>query len=441
MAATSTLEAISDEEPCGQDLDLEEDGAYLQFMAGTDAVLPDSYMQEEDGKRVPFYAAQRYLTLDLAALVGSGTKLLARSHDLRLMAVVAKLHILNRSLPRFGALIDSMAALLETFPKEVHPQAAEERAGALERLNDPLILSALNNSVLFKSRRLGSVTWVSYVAATRADDGAGGTEGVDRVLREEVKADPSSIEDAQTTLGGLLQALGRIAAASAAFAPAAVPDLQKLTGQLNAILAMMQRVHPSADTPAPAAEGTEGHGAAASGLAQAQGALSPGATLPLLPNAEAADAALAEAERFFAAVEPSSPCLLLLRQAQALVGKSFFAALQALVPDSVDKAVFQFGATPPFDLPLRRMVPADGGEAAVDPEKARTMPGPRPFGAVTSRAEALSLLDQVSAFYRFVEPSSPIPLLVDRARALAGKDFASLLKAMLPEKAEGSSSW
>ena len=52
---------------------------------------------------------------------------------------------------------------------------------------------------------------------------------------------------------------------------------------------------------------------------------------------------------------------------------------------------------------------------------------------VTSRAEALTLLDRVAAHYRSVEPSSPIPLLIDRARSLVGKDFMSLIRTMLPE--------
>jgi type VI secretion system protein ImpA len=57
---------------------------------------------------------------------------------------------------------------------------------------------------------------------------------------------------------------------------------------------------------------------------------------------------------------------------------------------------------------------------------------PKPFTA-TTRAQALRLLNDVGAYFRGAEPSSPIPWLTDRARALAEKDFISLLAAVLPK--------
>jgi type VI secretion system protein ImpA len=54
---------------------------------------------------------------------------------------------------------------------------------------------------------------------------------------------------------------------------------------------------------------------------------------------------------------------------------------------------------------------------------------------VENRSQALGLLDQVGAFFRNVEPSSPVPFLIDRARELASRDFLSLLRDVLPEGA------
>ena len=435
MTLVSSVSALSDEEPCGQDLDLEEDPAYLQFMASIDALLPDTYMQEEDGKRVPFYTSQRYQGVDLRGLLSTGAKLTGRAHDLRLLAVVAKLQILNRSLPLFAAIVADMAALLSTFPRDVHPRGHEERAGALERLNESLVLSALNQAVLLKSRRFGGLTWASYLAAARADGSISGTDAVERILSQEVKGDPGPLQETKATIQTLSDALGTIITASADISPASVPDLQKLIDLVMSIRAMTQRVDPEQD----GAEASAGQDGAAQPGPDTPAAAVPKGTLPLLPDAHAAEAALATAERFFASVEPSSPCLLLLRQAQALAGKSFFEALQALVPDSAEKAVFAFTPTLAFDLPLKRAAEAEGtGSSSRSDERATRAASGRLASAVTSRAEALSLLDQVSAFYRFVEPSSPIPVLVERARALAGKDFASLLKAMLPEKTDAS---
>ncbi|HEX5328527.1 MAG TPA: type VI secretion system protein TssA [Acetobacteraceae bacterium] len=52
---------------------------------------------------------------------------------------------------------------------------------------------------------------------------------------------------------------------------------------------------------------------------------------------------------------------------------------------------------------------------------------------VTTRADALRLLDLVCQYYRRNEPSSPLPLLVERARRLADKDFLDVLRDLAPD--------
>ncbi|HEY8064123.1 MAG TPA: type VI secretion system ImpA family N-terminal domain-containing protein [Methylosinus sp.] len=54
-----------------------------------------------------------------------------------------------------------------------------------------------------------------------------------------------------------------------------------------------------------------------------------------------------------------------------------------------------------------------------------------PSFAATTRAQALLLLDDIARYFRLAEPSSPIPCLIDRARALADKDFIAVLGAVL----------
>jgi predicted component of type VI protein secretion system len=54
---------------------------------------------------------------------------------------------------------------------------------------------------------------------------------------------------------------------------------------------------------------------------------------------------------------------------------------------------------------------------------------------VSSRGQALALLEAIGAHFRNAEPSSPIPFLIDRARDLALRDFLSVLSALLPEDA------
>lgn len=65
----------------------------------------------------------------------------------------------------------------------------------------------------------------------------------------------------------------------------------------------------------------------------------------------------------------------------------------------------------------------------------------RPFGAVTAaslsevttRADALRLLDLVCRYYNRYEPSSPLPMLIERARRLAEKDFMDILRDLAPD--------
>lgn len=71
--------------------------------------------------------------------------------------------------------------------------------------------------------------------------------------------------------------------------------------------------------------------------------------------------------------------------------------------------------------------PADA--AGVEPGRAVAQ---APIGAIKSREDAIRALEAVAAYFRQVEPSSPLPLLVDRARRLVSKDFLEVLADIAP---------
>jgi type VI secretion system protein ImpA len=54
-------------------------------------------------------------------------------------------------------------------------------------------------------------------------------------------------------------------------------------------------------------------------------------------------------------------------------------------------------------------------------------------GAIKSRQDAIRALETVAEFFRRNEPSSPIPLIVDRAKRLVSKDFLEVLEDIAPE--------
>ncbi len=72
-------------------------------------------------------------------------------------------------------------------------------------------------------------------------------------------------------------------------------------------------------------------------------------------------------------------------------------------------------------------------ELATDTALSSAPARPGATGPVTSRAEAARLLDLVSAYYERYEPSSPLPLLLARAKRLAEMDFLQILEDLAPD--------
>ncbi|VTZ28547.1 conserved hypothetical protein [Methylocella tundrae] len=125
--------------------------------------------------------------------------------------------------------------------------------------------------------------------------------------------------------------------------------------------------------------------------------------------------------------EPSNPALLLVRQAEQLIGKSFLDVIRVLIPAHVEETAVQIGRAHVFNLPIERL----SDFATVEELDSSDDPISKTF-EVTTRDSALQLLARISAFYHQAEPSSPISFLVERARTLTGRDFLGLLKDMLP---------
>jgi type VI secretion system protein ImpA len=147
--------------------------------------------------------------------------------------------------------------------------------------------------------------------------------------------------------------------------------------------------------------------------------------------------ALAAIADYFGRFEPSNPALLLVRQAEQLMGKSFLEVMRILVPTHMEQAVIRIGRDQVFDLPVERL--AAFAEVSAAPEEdaadaASAAAPPRRLEAKT-RGDAIRLLEQIGAYYRGAEPSSPVPFLTERARSFAERDFLSLLKELLPSDA------
>jgi type VI secretion system protein ImpA len=471
---------VSATEPCGPDLDLEGDPDFLNFMAKAEGLLPASYFSARDGK--PFDRN----TIDFAAEFEAAKPLFERTRDLRLLATLAKLHILNRDLSAFAACVAAVGALLDSQWENVHPRGEGDdyamRMAALESLDDlPTVVHPLQFVPLVNHRRFGVITYRSYMTATgearprEDEEQPPDAATVDKALME---------SDLPATVGLLRQfealqaGLGRIRSVSierAGFGQAV--NLEKASQTVAKITALLGGVVTKRDPSLAPAVQTE-----------AAAETSAAAPAGQIASTEEAAAALAAAAAYFNRMEPSNPALLLVRQAQQLVGRSFADVIRILVPGYADQAVIAVGTQHVFDLPVERLsaleaeasgvgepepfpepipeeapaaadeppaadaaaegataeLPSDGfaesaGEQAAAVEAGSGNPGennpPRQRPRAATRQQAFALLDQVAAYYRVTEPTSPIPVLVERARALAARDFMSLLKDFLPESA------
>lgn len=91
------------------------------------------------------------------------------------------------------------------------------------------------------------------------------------------------------------------------------------------------------------------------------------------------------------------------------------------------------------DICRRIGVFAHETEATAMPEDAAahpvavSQPGPGQGGAITSPQDVTDALDRIIAYYRRYEPSSPLPILLTRAKRLVSADFVTIMKDMAPE--------
>jgi type VI secretion system protein ImpA len=76
--------------------------------------------------------------------------------------------------------------------------------------------------------------------------------------------------------------------------------------------------------------------------------------------------------------------------------------------------------------------PLTGGGGAAN-AAAATTPVAGPPGAINSRQDVIETLERICEYYRRAEPSSPLPVLLERARRLVDKGFLEIVADLSPE--------
>jgi type VI secretion system protein ImpA len=396
------LAPLSPDAPCGPDLDLEGDPDFMNFLAAIEGQLPASY-----------FAFDRK-TIDFPVAFAAAAGLKTRTHDLRLMLVVAKLAILNRDFYSFAREVTDIAWALTNFWDEVHPQAERGRFTArlaqLGTLNDnPAVVLPLQYATLLQSEREGPLAYRAVMvmagdAKLREGEKLASAGAIERML---AAVEIDKLSEAYAALSRLQADLAAITAATAErIDHEHTVKFDALTSLVDKMLAFargaLARRDPSL-APAPDAPALASEGEAPSG--------------PLAFETLAdVDVALAAALGYFQAREPSSPALLLIAQARAALGKNLYEVMRLLAPRHADSARVFVGPGDAFSIPV---------SALQDAPAAAFLPGEA--APAESRVRAFALIEQVATHLRSVEPSNPAPYLLDRARALATRDFLSLL--------------
>lgn len=81
-------------------------------------------------------------------------------------------------------------------------------------------------------------------------------------------------------------------------------------------------------------------------------------------------------------------------------------------------------------------VPEQARGEAIDDVAAVAVAGGRvgvALGPVANRDDVTRALDEICDYYRKQEPSSPIPILLERAKRMIGKDFMEIIQNMAPD--------
>lgn len=403
---------------CGPDL--ENDWHVGQLIAELDGMLPS---KAED------YYAFRVRPPDLTRKVEDLVAALSRTRDLRLMIPLARIAALSGDLAMFENATGLIRHYVDASWADVHPRPEDGdynlRVTEIERLDEfASVILPLHYSRLIEDKA-GQVAWRDVVvAAGEAKPRQGETfataDEIDRlfkfagldVLSQQRDRMLAIAQDLRTVVMRFLEEAGQ------------TPSLPRLTGLIEKVAARLTEVLQERGADGPTSTSSAPPAPDDNLLTTGQVA-APQLSGRVRDQTDAA-AALGAVSTYFALTEPSSPAMLVVRQAKALIGLTFPQILQKVAPTKLGAARVILPGPSGFTLSLEAL----GTEFAPEPPSAPL--GKPTFGA-TTRAEAAALIVDVAQFYRSSEPSNPIPLLLDKGRDLMAKDFSVLLGELTPK--------
>lgn len=445
MRHEKLFEPVDGAEPCGPDLDDIEDEDYQNYLMPAEDRLPMKFVE---GK---FYGGFSKDPIDRSAIdlkseVAKIGDLLERSRDLRLLTLEARFQIFAGQITGFSESIQAIAGLVSRYWDTVHPLGFDGdftlRQNTVASLDDRVkVILPLQFSQLYRDKKLGVISYRHYAVASkqvaaRSDETA---LDVDQILAS-VAADDNrqAVEAVHATLSAARDALNSI---RAAFMDTVgydyAPNFDGLIAAISEINVFIETGRPELSPTPRSAATDEDDEQPATGEAASPGDGAVGAVVAKVPDLplvaiatqHEAAAALAATEDYFATREPSAPALILIRQARQLIGKPLVVAIDALVPQIADQALMRFDNGLKFQIDMGRMRLLSGEQDEAESD-ANGLAQANGF-SVGSRAEASAMIVGVEYYFRTAEPSSPVPLLLTKARGFMKQDFLAILNDLM----------
>jgi type VI secretion system protein ImpA len=439
---------INDAEPCGEDLELLGDDAYIDYYYDALARVPERFLvggQPFDRKEIDVKSESKEIEA-----------LLKTTYDLRLLGLDAKFQALGGSIKAFSESVCSMDFLLTEYWEHVHPKIdggnVTERRNQIELLDDrSTIVMPLEHSPLFRDRRLDNITYRDYQVASGKKDARDGENVPDASSIISAVKSAENAEQVEKLFGDLKSAQDAIKSidqkCKTSDGQPFAPSLDNIEAVLKELIGFLTEARPDLatdgdatsdgdgedgevgedGTPIPAGEGGSGSATMVSGGP-------PVAVGPILNHAHA-KAALEAVERYFAQIEPSSPGLILIKQAILLIGKPLTVALEVLLPNVAEQARIDFGSENGFNMTIPRMKMLAENVGETGPSAGAELPDEPVI--VENRDQASAMISNVETFFRQTEPSSPVPILLFKAKTFLNRDFSAIINdlfAHVPSK-------
>jgi type VI secretion system protein ImpA len=318
----SLIEPLSDENPCGEDLE--------------DTQLLASF----DGYRLFGQAAPLSDETDWRDIRDRSLEALEKSKDFRLLTHLASAVVRTDGFEALSQTLAAAARWLELWSDQVYPRVDDDailRRNALNGFADRMaVVDGARRAPILRHAQLGPVSIRDIEIATGQLTAAEGeTASMDEAQLNALLT-TSSIEDLQALAGQLDQAVQSLKSIEEVMrdqgGTQAAPEFESLSVPLARTLKLL-RDHLATRT----SEGSDASGASADGGndgAGIGGAIAVGS----IRTRQDATRALDAVAQFFRTNEPSSPIPLLLERAKRLVAKDFLEVLAELAPEALAPA-------------------------------------------------------------------------------------------------------